>query len=187
MFLLNWLQKTFKLKFDRCQIIDLINDQINRSWLNSRVLNSVWILIWNKVKLFTVVKKDSINVVLRLKNLFHQFGSTDCRCFWSSSLSIGARNAGRFFVFSDCLIRITMDRRHCLQAVLEYKVCNQNHRGIEHLKMYAIKQIKICAEYRGMVPKPSAGLWGTFELWSIRFLGNPPSPWVHSTVLLHRS
>ena len=28
------------------------------------------------------------------------------------------------------------------------KVPNQTHRGIENLKMYAIKQIKTCAEYR---------------------------------------
>ena len=44
-------------------------------------------------------------------------------------------------------------------AVLKYKVLNPTHRGIENWKMYAIKQIKICAEYRDTIPyKGSAGL-----------------------------
>ena len=35
------------------------------------------------------------------------------------------------------------------------KVPNQTHRGMKKIrKMYAIKQIKICAEYRDMLPRP---------------------------------
>ena len=33
--------------------------------------------------------------------------------------------------------------------------------------MYAIKQIKICAEYRDMLPKPQLDLSGTPGLWPI--------------------
>ena len=43
------------------------------------------------------------------------------------------------------------------------------HRGIENCKMYTIKQTKICAQYRDMVPKASAGLLGTPGLWPIGF------------------
>ena len=40
-------------------------------------------------------------------------------------------------------------------------VSNQTHRGIKKRKMYAIKQIKICAEYRDMLPRPLLDLSGT--------------------------
>ena len=56
---------------------------------------------------------------------------------------------GDLIVFIDCLILIAVDRRHCLQAVLEYKVPNQTHRGIKNWTMYAIKEIKVGAEYQG--------------------------------------
>ena len=50
-------------------------------------------------------------------------------------------------------------RALCMMAVL-HKVPNQTHRGIKR-KMYAIKQIKICAEYRAMLPRPRLDLSGT--------------------------
>ena len=37
------------------------------------------------------------------------------------------------------------------------------HIGIENWKMYAIKQTKICAKYRDMVPKASTGLSVAFQ------------------------
>ena len=80
----------------------------------------------------------------------------------------------------DCLmtslILITMDngRGHCayLQSC---KVPNQTHRGVKKIrKMYAIKQIKICAEYRGMLPRPRLDLSGTPGL---RPIGLSPGSW----------
>ena len=54
-----------------------------------------------------------------------------------------------------------LDRGHC-HAVLKHNVLNPTHRGIENRKMYAIKQIKVCAEYWGKVPKASVGFSGTY-------------------------
>ena len=61
------------------------------------------------------------------------------------------------------LILITMDngKGHCAYWQ-SCKVPNQTHRGMEkNWKMYAIKQIKICAEYRDMLPRPRLDLSGT--------------------------
>ena len=44
------------------------------------------------------------------------------------------------------------------QVVLKHKILNPTHRGIEIWKMHAIKQIKICAEYRDMLPRPRLDL-----------------------------
>ena len=41
------------------------------------------------------------------------------------------------------------------------KVPNQTHRRIKKWKMHAIKQIKICAVYWDMLPRPRLGLSGT--------------------------
>ena len=46
-------------------------------------------------------------------------------------------------------------------TVSSYRASYPAHKGSESLKKYAMKQIEICAEYRGMVPKASAGLSGT--------------------------
>ena len=71
------------------------------------------------------------------------------------------------------LILITMNsgRGHC--AWWQFcKVPNQTHREIE--KMYAIKQIKTCAEYRDMLPRPRLDLSGTPGL---RPIGLSPGSW----------
>ena len=49
-------------------------------------------------------------------------------------------------------------------TVPKCKVHNPNCRGIENWKMYAVKQIDICEEYRDMVPKDPASLSGTSGL-----------------------
>ena len=55
------------------------------------------------------------------------------------------------------------------------KVPNQTHRGMKKIrKMYAIKQIKICAEYRDMLPRPRLDLSGTPGL---RPIGLSPGSW----------
>ena len=55
------------------------------------------------------------------------------------------------------------------------QVPNQTHRGMKiKRKMYAIKQIKICAEYRDMLPRPRLDLSGTPGLRSI---GLSPGSW----------
>ena len=71
------------------------------------------------------------------------------RLFWWASCT-SARHAGSFDCLMTSLILITMDnsRGHCAYWQ-SCKVPNQTHRGMKkNRKMYAIKQIKICAEYR---------------------------------------
>ena len=73
------------------------------------------------------------------------------------------------------LILITMNsgRGHC--AWWQFcKVPNQTHREMKIEKMYAIKQIKICAEYRDMLPRPRLDLSGTPGL---RPIGLSPGSW----------
>ena len=77
------------------------------------------------------------------------------RVFWWASCT-SARHAGSFDCLMTSLILITMDigRGHCAYWQ-SCKVPNQTHRGMEkNSKMHAIKQIKICAEYRDMLPRP---------------------------------
>ena len=65
-FMPNCLKKTFKLKFDSCQIFYLIVHPNNLSWRNSRLLKSVWILGGNAVKL-QVWKKNPLTWFLNWK------------------------------------------------------------------------------------------------------------------------
>ena len=87
-----------------------------------------------------------------------------------------ARHAGSFDCLMASLILITMDngRGHCAwwqSCTVPY----QTHRGNKKKrKMYAIKQIKICAEYRDMLPRPRLDLSGTPGL---RPIGLSPGSW----------
>ena len=85
-----------------------------------------------------------------------------------------ARHAGSFDCLMTRLILITMDngRGHCAYWQ-SCKVPNQTHRG-KIRKMYALKQIKICAEYRDMLPRPRLDLSGTPGL---RPIGLSPGSW----------
>ena len=97
------------------------------------------------------------------------------RMFWWASC-ISARHAGSFDCLMTSLILITMDngRGHCAYWQ-SCKVPNQTHRGKKkNRKMYAIKQIKICAEYRDMLPRPRLDLSGTPGL---RPIGLSPGSW----------
>ena len=97
------------------------------------------------------------------------------RVFWSASCS-SARHAGSFDCLITSLILITMDngRGHCAYWQ-SCKVPNQTHRGMKKKwKMYAIKQIKICAEYRDMLPRPRLDLSGTP---GFRPIGLSPGSW----------
>ena len=87
-----------------------------------------------------------------------------------------ARHAGSFDCLMGSLILITMDngRGHCA-CCQSCTVSSQTHRGInKKRKMYAIKQIKICAEYRDMLPRPRLDLSGTPGL---RPIGLSPGSW----------
>ena len=65
-------------------------------------------------------------------------------------------------------------RGHCAHWQ-SCKVPNQTHRGMKkNRKMYAIKQIKIYAEYRDMLPRPRLDLSGTPGL---RPIGLSPGSW----------
>ena len=95
--------------------------------------------------------------------------------FWLVSCT-SARHAGSFDCLMTSLILITMDngRGHCAYWQ-SCKVPNQTHRGMKkNRKMYAIIQIKICAEYRDMLPRPRLDLSGTPGL---RPIGLSPGSW----------
>ena len=105
------------------------------------------------------------------------FTSLRHRCqgvFWWASCT-SARHAGSFDCLMTCLIMITMDngRGHCAYWQ-SCKVPNQTHREIKKMKMYSMKQIKICAKYRDMLPRPRLDLPGTPGLWPI---GLSPGSW----------
>ena len=107
----------------------------------------------------------SISPVLRHK----------CQIMFSWASRTSARHAGSFDCLMTSLILITMDndRGHCA-CYQSCKVPNQIHRGMKKRKMYAIKQIKICAEYRDMLPRPRLDLAGTPGL---RLIGLSPGSW----------
>ena len=64
-------------------------------------------------------------------------------------------------------------RALCILAVLQSSQPNPQ-RNEKKRKMYAIKQIKICAEYRDMLPRPRLDLSGTHGL---RPIGLSPGSW----------
>ena len=104
---------------------------------------------------------------------------------WWASCS-PAWHAGSFDCLMTSLILITMDngRGHCAYWQ-PCKVPNQSHRGMKRIrKMYAIKQIKICAEYRDMLPRPRLDLSGTPGL---RPIGLSPGSWQTSLGLASMS
>ena len=178
---------------DSCQILDLINFQNNLTWPNSNMLESSLDsrLKYSKIT-HMYAKKLSIHLVLVLKTShwyrFHPFYLSispvlwhKCQIIFSWASCTSARHAGRFDCLMTSLILITMDndRGHCayLQSC---KVTNQIHRGMQKRKMHAIKQIKICPEYRDMLPRPRLDLSGTPGLSAYRprprFLTNQPWP-----------
>ena len=92
---------------------------------------------------------------------------------WVSCTS--ARHAGSFDCLMTSLTLVTMDNGRGHWACWQFcKVPNQIHKGMKKGKMYATKQIKICAEYRGMLPRPRLDLSGTPGLRSI---GLSPGSW----------
>ena len=95
-----------------------------------------------------------------------------------------ARHAGSFDCLMTILILITMDngRGHCAWWQSS-KVPNQTHIGIKR-KIYAIRQIKICAEYWDMLPGPRLDLSGTPGL---RPISLSPGSWQTSLGLCSMS
>ena len=109
--------------------------------------------------------------------------------FWWTSCT-SARHAGSFDCLMTSLILITMDngRGHCAYWQ-SCEIPNQTHSGKKR-KMYAIKQIKICAEYRDMLP----GLGWICQVHlgfglsaSAQVPDKPALAWVACPGILHRS
>ena len=65
-------------------------------------------------------------------------------------------------------------RALCMMAVLHSSQPNPQRNKQKKRKMYAIKQIKICTEYRDMLPRPRLDLSGTPGL---RPIGLSPGSW----------
>ena len=134
---------------DSCQILDLINFQNNLAWPNSEIQKNY----------SQVCKKLSIHLVLVLKTSqwyrFHPFYLSISPVPWHKwqivSLSwascTSARHAGNIDCLTTSLILITMDNGRgalCMVAVLQSSQPNQQRN--KKRKIYATKQIKICAE-----------------------------------------
>ena len=87
-----------------------------------------------------------------------------------------ARHAGSFDCLMTSLILITMDngRGHCAYWQPAKFQPKPTEEWKKNRKMYAIKQIKICAEYRDMLPRPRLDLSGTPGL---RTIGLSPGSW----------
>ena len=116
-----------------------------------------------------------IQISLILSVIFTMLWLKCQRMFWCASCT-SARHAGSFDCLMTSLILITMNngRGHCAYWQ-SCKVPNQTHRGMKKIrKMYAIKQIKICAEYRDMLPRPRLDLSCTSGL---RPIGLSPGSW----------
>ena len=83
------------------------------------------------------------------------------RVFSSYSTLARARHAGRFDCLMGSLIVMILDRAEDTVAVLCMQDSQPNPQRKSKLVMCVINQIKICAEYRDMAPRISAGLPGT--------------------------
>ena len=169
--------------------------QLSNSWPNQFQNNLTWpsntagISLDSRLEYSKIshrYAKVSIHLVLVLKTshwyrfhtLYLSFSpgcEFNARLFWWTSCT-SARHAGSFHCLMTSLILITMDngRGHCAYWQ-SCKVPNQTHRGMQNIrKMYVIKQIKICAEYRDMLPRARLDLSGTPGL---RPIGLSPGSW----------
>ena len=119
--MLNCLENTLKLKFDSCQILDLIN--FKTTWLDlPTLLESVWILGWNTVKLLTGMLKSLHSLgscaenfpLIQISSILSVIFTRPWLMFWWASCT-SARHAGSFDCLMTSLILITMDngRGHC--------------------------------------------------------------------------
>ena len=93
------------------------------------------------------------------------------RVFWWASYT-SARHAGSFDCLMTSLILITMD--NVILAVLQSSQPNPQRNKNKYRRVYVIKQIKICAEYRDMLPRSWLDLSGTPGL---RPIGLSPGSW----------
>ena len=91
----------------------------------------------------------------------------------STKHSTSARHAGSFDCLMTSCILITMDSG-LVGNLAVLQISQPNPQGNKKRKMYAIKQTKIRAEYRGMLPRPRLDLSGTPGL---RNIGLSPGSW----------
>ena len=80
----------------------------------------------------------------------------------------------------------------CILAVLQSSQPNPQRNEKKIRKMYAIKQIKICAEYRDMLPRPRLDIICQVHLGfglsaSAQVPDKPALAWVACPGILHRS
>ena len=207
--MLNCLENTLKI-CDSCQIFDLINLQSSLTWPNS---NTAGISLNSRLKYSKIThryaKKLSIHFVLVLK-------TSHCYRFYlsiSPPVALMPENVfmGQFQLSKACWeLWLSDDQPHsdyngqwqralCMLAVLQSSQPNPQRN--EKRKMYALKQIKICAEYRDMLPRPrlvcqEPGLRPSWICQVHRGFGlsasaqipdKPALAWVACPGILHRS
>ena len=96
--------------------------------------------------------------------------------FWWASCT-SARHAGSFWLSDDqphSHYSGQWQRALCILAVLQSSQPNPQRHEKKNRKMYAIKQIQICAEYWDMLPRPRLDLSGTP---GFRPIGLSPGSW----------
>ena len=159
---------------DSCQVLDLIDFQNNLTWQNS---NTAGICLDSRLEYSKIThrysKRRSIHLVLVLMTfhwyIFHPFYLSISPVLWHKCQRVFAwanctstRHAGSFDCPKTSLILMTIHSGRGHWAWWQScKVPSQTHTEIKKWKMYAIKQIKICAEYRDMLPRPWLDFSGT--------------------------
>ena len=103
------------------------------------VLTCVWVSI-HFTCLFLQFNYNSFSVIISVERTW--------------VLDLWARDAGDFIVFFWSLILITMTMVEGNRAIAQFRAPTPPTEDFRDWKMHAIKQIKICAEYRDMVPRP---------------------------------
>ena len=165
-----WLQKWLNLITAPGSVS---NEPVSVAWLATKYLKTV---SWrNHTEKLTTWWPQNISLWPKINIPSSRLWLKCQRVFWWASCT-SARHAGSFDCLMTSLILITMDngRGHCVYWQ-SCKVPNQTHRGMKKIrKMYGIKQIKICAEYQDMLPRPWLDLSGTPGLRPI--LTNQPWP-----------
>ena len=149
-----------------CQILDLINFQNNLTWPNS---NTAGISLDSRLKYSKITHrcaKDSPFTWFLYWKLPIDTDFIHFICQFHQSVASIPESVlmGQLHLSKPCLeLWLSDDQSHsdyngqwqralCILAVLQSSQTNPQRN--EKTKMYAIKQIKICAEYRDVLPRP---------------------------------
>ena len=177
---------------DSCQNVDMSNFQNNLTWPNS---NTPEISIDSGLKYskITGLQKAAHSPGSCAENFpLVQISSILCINFISSvnarvisSSCTSGRHVGRLDCLVSRLILIKIYNGTGYSAWRQSVRCpTKPTEELKKLKMYAIKQIKICTEYQYILPKPRLVVR---YVWPSDYPDKPALAWVACPGILHRS